>query len=444
MADQMKVVLAATRFGWGLSDRDTLHQDGKSWLEKQVGSGLDEGWQLTQSVEDVFQQQQDLRMQRKSARPADQKQTQGKKPADAALQAELLRLAYAQATAAPFLDRLSHFWANHFAISARGGILKGLASGYELQAIRPHVLGSFTDMLMAAVKHPAMLFYLDNIKSIGPNSKAGKRRGAGLNENLAREILELHTLGVDGGYTQEDVTNFAKCLTGWTIDMQARHGALGSFYFNPNWHEPGNHRVLDRARSGDGLKQAESVLREIATRPATARHIARRLARHFTSDSPPKSLVSKLEKRFLDTAGDLREVTLALVQADESWSEKRTRFIPPLAYALAVARALPGSLAPMRLVWAARQMGQPLWVPNSPEGYPDDNASWLNADALKLRLNLADEAARKADIGNNVSAFAERLFGSTLSSQTSKAIARAESARQGLTLLLMSPEFQRR
>ena len=440
----MNAVIAATRFGWGLSEASSKRLDGKAWIQAQIDNGLDQGWPILQSTETVFQQQREFRVKRKTMNREALEPISTKATRDLVLRSIALRLKYAIETDNPFLDRLSHFWTNHFAISANAGVLRGLASGYELHAVRPFVLSTFTSMLIAVVKHPAMLLYLNNNRSIGPGSRAGKRRGAGLNENLAREILELHTLGVDGGYKQEDVTNFAKCLTGWTIDMQGRQGALGSFYFNPNWHEPGKHQVLGKARTAEGEEQAESVLREIATHPSTARHIARKLARHFVSDTPPKSLVSKLENCFLETGGNLREVTFALVRADESWSEARTRFIPPLAYAVAVARAFPGTFAPARLVSAARQMGQPLWAPNSPEGYPDDNASWLNANAMKLRLNLADEAARKADIGNNASEFADRLFGSTLSTQTAKAISRAESARQGLTLLLMSPEFQRR
>ncbi len=206
-----------------------------------------------------------------------------------------------------FTERLVWFWSNHFCVSADKGQVRPLCGAFEREAIRPHVLGKFSDMLLAVELHPAMLLYLDNARSIGPGSFAGQRRGKGLNENLAREILELHTLGVRTGYSQDDVTNFAKVITGWSIvplKQDLEHS--GEFVFNQRMHEPGPQRVIDREYEDRGFEQGRAVLQRLAGHPSTANHIARKLVRHFVSDDPPQPLVDRLSKRFLDTGGDLK------------------------------------------------------------------------------------------------------------------------------------------
>ena len=229
--------------------------------------------------------------------------------------------------------RLVMFWSNHFCVSANKGPVRGMAGAYEREAIRPHVLGRFVDMLLAVERHPAMLVYLDNHVSIGPNSRAGLNRGLGLNENLAREILELHTLGVGGGYTQEDVTNLARILTGWTVANLANPvGEPGRFFFAPARHEPGAWTVLGKRYGEAGMAAGEAVLRDLARHPATARHIARKLARHFVSAEPPAALVARLtpaSRARIRTIEESRRVfgvtTDAAAERRQSTSSRRRR-----------------------------------------------------------------------------------------------------------------------
>ena len=221
-----------------------------------------------------------------------------------------------------FGERLAMFWANHFAISAaKGPHVRVIAGAFEREAIRPHVFGRFADMLLAVETHPAMLFFLDNQQSFGPNSVAGQNRKRGLNENLAREILELHTLGVNGGYTQDDVTSLARIITGWTVvGREGRLGPPGTFAFFANAHEPGDQRLLGKTYVDAGFEQGRAALMDLARHPATATHVAVKLARHFISDDPPKALIDKLATTFKATEGDLAAVSTALVEAEESWA----------------------------------------------------------------------------------------------------------------------------
>ena len=238
-----------------------------------------------------------------------------------------------------FVERLIWFWSNHFCVSA--DVTVSMAGGYEREAIRPHVLGRFSDMLLASAGHPAMLFYLDNSRSIGPKSVAGLVNTRGLNENLAREILELHTLGVRSVYTQDDVTSFAKVLTGWTIIPAAtnpEHG--GEFVFNPRMHEPGPQTVVGKVYAQADAAQGRAVLADIARHPATAAHVARKLARHFAADEPPPALVERLTKRFLDTDGDLKEIAKALIDAPETWSVERVKLKRPSEWLISAWRGI--------------------------------------------------------------------------------------------------------
>ena len=237
-----------------------------------------------------------------------------------------------------FVERLVWFWSNHFCISADK--IQSMSGAYEREAVRPHVLGRFQDMLAAVESHPAMLFYLDNSVSIGPNSVAGINRTRGLNENLAREILELHTLGVRSVYTQEDVVRFANVLTGWTLLPAADnpdHG--GEFVFNRRLHEPGAQTILGKVYSEGGVEQGKAVLNDLAGHPATAKHVAGKLARYFVADQPPPTLVESLARTFQDTAGDLKEVAKALVASDEAWSLPPSKLKRPSEWVTAMVRA---------------------------------------------------------------------------------------------------------
>ena len=233
------------------------------------------------------------------------------------------RVAEGVRTAAPFRERLVLFWSNHFTVSARRPELLGLAGAFEREAIRPNVTGSFLDLLRAVVRHPGMLVYLDNARSVGPGSPAGQRRDRGLNENLARELMELHTLGVDGGYTQADVTQLARILTGWSVDED------GAFRFRELTHEPGPKVLLGRTYPEAGVDEGEAALAALARHPSTARHVATRLARHFAADDPPPALVGRLAARFLATDGDLPSVYRTLVESPSRGRSRSPRCASP-------------------------------------------------------------------------------------------------------------------
>jgi uncharacterized protein (DUF1800 family) len=344
-----------------------------------------------------------------------------------------------------FAERLVHFWSNHFCISAAKGPLVRVTAGcFEREAIRPHVLGRFGAMLQAVESHPAMLAYLDNAQSFGPNSPAGRNRNRGLNENLAREILELHTLGVDGGYTQGDVTALARIITGWTFSgREGRLGEPGTFAFFPNGHEPGAHTLLGKVYPAGGIQQGEAALADLARHPATARHIAGKLARHFVADEPPPSLIDRLTRVFRETDGDLKALAIALVDADEAWSTPLGKMRTPEQFLLAALRAIdrmpedPGALlGPLGV------MGMPLWQPPGPNGWPDTVSAWASPKGIKSRLDVAAAIAARVKDLLNPAELLETIAGQAASAETRQAIGRAESRQQGLALLLMAPEFQ--
>jgi uncharacterized protein (DUF1800 family) len=348
---------------------------------------------------------------------------------DAALDAEI-----------GLVERLVWFWSNHFCVNQEKTVMAG---AYEREAIRPHVLGRFADMLHAAEGHPAMLLYLDNAQSIGPNSVAGINRDKGLNENLGREILELHTLGVRTVYTQDDVTNFAKVLTGWTILPTATnpdHG--GEFVYIKRMHEPGPEVVIGKDYPDTGSEQGRAVLADLARHPATAKHISTKLVRHFIADDPPPVLVERLTQRFLDTDGDLKEVTSALIGSPEAWEPQQAKIKRPGEWIVAALRATGISGDIQRIVGGMALLGEPLWRPPAPKGFSDDNAAWL--DGLAQRLDIANTFAQRVGEGLDARAVADTALGPLASAETRRAIATAESKPQALTFLLMASEFQRR
>jgi uncharacterized protein (DUF1800 family) len=341
-----------------------------------------------------------------------------------------------------FAERLAWFWSNHFCISADKGPLRPVVGAYEREAIRPHVAGRFGEMLQAVESHPGMLIYLDNARSIGPDSIAGRNRGKGLNENLAREILELHTLGVRTVYTQTDVTRFAAVITGWTV-VPPREPQGGVFTFNPRMHEPGPQTVLGKSYPDGEFEQGKAVLATLARHPATARHVATKLVRHFVSDEPVPALADKLAKRFMATDGDLKEVAIALVSAPEAWDAAHRKLKRPCEWIVASLRAAdiaPPEIAPV--MQAQNLLGEPLWRPSAPKGFADDEAAWI--DGLAQRLDVSNELARRFAGRVDPAAAAETGLGPLASEETRTAIRRAESRPQALTLLFMAPEFQRR
>jgi len=306
-------------------------------------------------------------------------------------------------TESPFLERLTAFWSNHLCISTLGNArLPVLAGLYEREVIRPHVLGRFSDMVLASARHPAMLIYLDNAQSIGPNSPtataAQRRQGRerGLNENYARELLELHTVGVDGGYTQSDVIEVARALTGWTLGgvgggagLGARRAEDAGFEFRPALHEPGAKTVLGVRYRESGLREGEEVIRDLCALPATARFVATKLVTHFVDDAPPASAVDRIASVFLESKGDLREVSHALIELEEAWDPISRKFRTPQEWVVAALRALGSREAPPLLVQALTQLRQPLWAPISPKGFGDSIGDWADPNSLLSRAELA-------------------------------------------------------
>lgn len=362
------------------------------------------------------------------------------------------RATAALTTSAPFIERLVHFWSNHFAISANGVVMGSFAPLFERDAIRPHVLGKFEDMVAAVERHPAMLIYLNQVKSVGPASAYASRRGAmsrrGLNENLAREILELHTLGARSGYTQEDVSEFARALTGWGVGgfgFSPGQDREAEFRFTAEMHEPGPRKVLGKIYAAGGEGQAAAILNDVARSPATARHVASKLARHFVADNPPPSLVNRLEAVFLDSGGDLPSVYAALARSDEAWAPKPAKFKTPWEWTISALRGIGRTrVEGQSIAEMLRQLGQPVWRPGSPAGWDDLAATWASPAGLVRRVELAQQIAARTTTVDRPQQLAQKLLPGVLSEATALQIAAAESAQTAVALLLVSPEFQRR
>ena len=359
----------------------------------------------------------------------------------------LARLQRASLAECGFVERLVVFWSNHFCISAsKGGLARMWAGSFEREAIRPYVLGRFGDMLKAVEQHPAMLFFLDNQQSLGPDSRAGQNRKRGLNENLAREIMELHTLGVGGGYTQDDVTSLARIITGWSFaGRQAQLGPPGSFVFNANAHQPGPQTVMGKVYQDNGVAQGEAVLADIARHPSTAKFIVTKFARHFVADDPPPALVARLQETFSKTDGDLKALAITLVDSNEAWDAPLTKVRSPYEFLVASGRLLARIPEdPTRYLGGLNVLGQPLWSPAGPNGFPDTNAAWAAPEGMKLRLDISAQIASRLAEGIDPRDLLELAAADAASEETRHTVERAESRQQALALLLMSPEFQRR
>jgi len=288
------------------------------------------------------------------------------------------------------------FWFNHFNVFAGKGDVRWYVSAYEREAIRPYALAKFPDLVRATAYHPAMLFYLDNWLSARPDFRvpAGPNRGrrGGLNENYARELMELHTLGVDGGYTQKDVTEVARAFTGWTID---RPQTDGHFVFRPIMHDTGEKIVLgQRIPAGGGREDGERVIEILTRHPATARFIATKLVRRFVSDTPPPALVARVAGSYLSTGGDIPAMLRAIFESPEFWSEDayRAKIKKPFEFVASAVRALGGTTdaqGAMALARASAEIGEPLYQAQPPTGYADRADVWVNAGALLARMNFA-------------------------------------------------------
>jgi uncharacterized protein (DUF1800 family) len=343
----------------------------------------------------------------------------------------------------PFRERLVAFWSNHFTVSIQRPILLGLAGAFEREAIRPHVTGRFADLLLAVVRHQAMLAYLDNLQSFGPNSPGGRRLARGLNENLARELLELHTLGVDGGYTQDDVRSLAAMLTGWSVG-RPKDDNIGAFTFHDIVHEPGTKTLLGKRYPEGGIDEAEAALADLARHPATARHLATKLVRHFVADDPPPASVERLADVFQETDGDLGAVARALVEAPAAWAVPLAKVKTPNELVVSALRATGYAGKPERLVGSLKVLGQLPFAAPSPQGWADRAADWVAPEALLERAEWAMAAARRLQRAVRPETLLEIALGPAAGDATEAAVLRAPSAADGIALLVASPEFQRR
>jgi uncharacterized protein (DUF1800 family) len=450
--------IAATRFGLGAKHGDftLLSPDPRGWLIAQLDKrylAQPEPAGARSTMEMVRYLREQVMARREEKRAAKENAGEVKEKLKGALlelrqdyieqiAARTRAMANAQA---PFLERLVQFWSNHFTVSVTKRQDMALVSAFERDAIRPHVLGNFHDMLRASTRHPAMQIYLDNFRSIGPDSPAGRRRDKGLNENLAREILELHTLGVNGGYTQKDVTEFAKILTGWTVDADGRGDGSG-FFFARMLHQPGPKTLLGHTYQEDGINEGERALSAFATHPSTAKFIATKLARHFISDDPPQGAVDRLAAAFRRHDGDLVAVYRILISLDEAWRDPLAKVKTPNDLILSILRAtgVAAETDDKTIARAYRMLNQLPFSAPSPAGWSDKGKDWIGAEALLQRIDLARYAARGVHPRFNPATLMEDTIGPVASPETKFAVTRAGSAEEGIALLFASPEFQRR
>lgn len=451
--------IAANRFGLGLRADEQMPADARQWLLGQLDRYQVAPAEMA-TARPAFEIAAQYAEERLNFRNIDEnakmeaRKELRQKGQDLYRSEAAMRVLAALRTPVPFVERLVHFWSNHFAVSANKPRVTVLAGAFEREAIRPHVLSRFEDMLLAVERHPAMLVFLDQHRSAGPNSPAARRAAArdvprkrGINENLAREIMELHTLGVRTGYSQQDVTEFALALTGWSLGGQgaAEQEEPGAFKFRAEFHEPGARTIMGKTYDQAGEGQARAVLRDLAASSDTAGHIATKLARHFIADDPPKTAIDRLSGAFTRSRGHLPTVYRALIEAPEAWASQPAKFKTPWEWVISALRGLGRQdLEGLTMAPLMNQLGQPVWRPGSPAGYDDMAASWVAPDALVRRVEVAQRLIGKAGGDLDPRALARRLLPGALSALTETEISRAESTRTGLALLLVSPEFLRR
>jgi uncharacterized protein (DUF1800 family) len=454
--------IAATRFGLGArpGEIEAAAADPKDWLIAQIRpEGADQPPGVQPGSAERLKALQAYRADRKEMRQekaedsskVSETQAEAFKAAQKQLYAEigqefLQRTQLAASTPASFRERWALFWANHFTVSAVKLQSAVVTGAFEREAIRPNVFGRFEDLLLASSRHPGMLLYLDQAQSFGPDSPAAMRRKVGLNENLAREIMELHTVGADAGYTQADVTEFARALTGWSVGgAKEPEERQGRYMYRPFAHEPGARTIMGRRYADEGEGQARQVLHDLAADPRTARRISRKLAVHFVSETPPDALVERLSRAWTGSGGRLDVVAKALVEAPEAWAPAADKFKTPYEFVVSSYRAVgaqPDDISKIAPILTG--LGQKPFSPPSPKGWPEEAAEWAAPDAVIKRLEYAKAFGAKAGPLVDPPAVAKDALGGRLGERSRLAIARAESRPESLALLLMCPEFQRR
>lgn len=434
---KLRGAIAATRFGLGArrGEIDDASDDPVNWVLSQTERATAPGWIGLPHSSELIREAR--RLEAEEPVPEVRRAWW-----DATIRDEQLhRIRHMVTTTAPFRERWAAFWRNHFALKFGGPYSDITPAAFAREAIDPHLFGRFEDMAASAASHPAMLFSLDGAQSVGPRSPFGQAHGRGLNENLARETLELHTVGVRGGYGQSDVTELARALTGWTVSDQGP----GRFVNDPERREPGARRVLGRVWP-EGDDRAERIVRDLARKPETAEHLATKLARHFTADAPPASLVRTLQTAFTASDGDLGKVAAALASAPEAWVREQRKFKTPTEFVVSLHRAT-GSLPedPATTIHGVHGMGQ-LWLgARSPDGWSDETSAWATPQGVALRAQYAWAHARSAPVRDSRD-FRDAALGPLARGQTSATVAGAAGTDRAsaFALVAMSPEFQRR
>ena len=456
---ELKAAIAVTRFGLGARGREIVEAraDPQGHLLAQIReTGAEQPPGPTASSAKRIAASLAYKADRKADKRAGTAKTDPTKAAQRALRDEaagdfLARLQLGVGTEAGFRERWALFWANHFTVSANKLVTADLVGPFEEEAIRPRVFGRFEDLLLASSSHPGMLTYLDQVRSIGPHSLAAGRpagggKPRGLNENLAREIMELHTVGVEAGYTQADVTEFARAMTGWGVgDGHEPAGERDGFLFRERAHEPGARTIMGRSYPDGGEGQARAVMKDLAANPHTAHHLALKIARHFVADDPAPPLVARLEHSYLATGGHLGEVAKTLIGSPEAWDPEPRKFKTPYEFLVSSWRAAgttPGDIAAVAPTLAA--MGQKAFAAPSPKGWPEEAQVWCAPDAVVKRMAWSEAFAAQAAGQRDPVELADNALGARLTPAVAKTIARAETRAEGLSILLMSPEFQRR
>lgn len=463
-SNDLNAAIAVTRFGLGARPGEitTVAADPQGWLRGQIRrAGADQPQENAETSATRIKAFRVYRQDRRAAQGAPQTTT-GEDPVVVAARMLregtavdfLARARLAATTPAGFRERWTLFWCNHFTVSAVKLVTATVAGPFEQEAIRPRVFGRFEDLLVASSAHPAMLLYLDQAQSVGPRSPAAtylRRRpipgvGGGLNENLAREILELHTVGVDAGYSQADVTEFARALTGWSVGGQREvANQQGEYVFRMPAHEPGDRTVMGKTYGAAGPDQGLKILKDLAAHPATARHVCTKIARHFVADDPPPALVARLEATWKATDGDLGHVAETLVAAPEAWDPAPRKLKTPYEFLISSWRAIGGQPGAIEhIAPPLNAMGMRAFSAPSPKGWSDEAITWAAPDAIIKRMTWAEGFSAVVAADLDPSPIAAGALGARLGEPARKAVARAESRQEALSVLLMSPEFQRR
>lgn len=469
MNNDYSAEIAVTRFGMGARDGELAcaSQNPRQWLIDQLkpiifdmkNGSLNQASELLErhSVLKKIQNSKKTESNRTPKSLADNKMQSGAKEIDAnglkeyraqstsmivAMEFETLDLAINSNYS--FAARLLDFFSNHFSVTGQGAEMGVLAPLLEREAIAPNLVGKFSDMLLAVEQHPSMLIYLNNDKSVGPDSRLNQKAKKGLNENLGREILELHTLGVKGGYTQTDVRELSMAITGWSV-YRTDERAQG-FVFRQRAHQPGTRKILKKSYAQIDEKQGQFILMDLANHPATAEHLSFKLARHFVADAPPPALVKAMSMKWLDTQGDIKSVMQTLIEHPDSWQTKQQKFKSPREFVISTLRTL-SSMAPLklpkeRILKSLAEMGQEPFKAGSPAGYGDVSSAWDGAEALMTRIEWANQIA--AHTKATAIELLNTALGKQVTERTLNLVKRAESRQQSVVMALMSPEFQRR